>query len=112
MAIEIKEYEGHVAKQMEDNKKAGDKSLTKKPAKKTKEKKQSCERRCNMAGRGRSFVRKSSDTIKQPKVYMADGLKFKSKSLYDLYYLLKELQKEKLITCFELPTLTEQKQYK
>ena len=63
-----------------------------------------------MAGRGRSFVRKSADSIKQPKIYMADGLKFKSKSLYDLYYLLKELQKEKLITCFELPTLTEQKQ--
>ena len=39
MAIEIKEYEGHVAQQIEDNKKAGYKSPTKKPAKKTKEKK-------------------------------------------------------------------------
>ena len=38
MAIEIKEYEGHVAQQIEDNKKAGDKSPTKKPAKKQKRK--------------------------------------------------------------------------
>lgn len=52
---------------------------------------------------------KSSTKLKKPKVYIIDGLQFKTKPLFDFYQELKEHKEQGLIKSFTLPTLKEQK---
>lgn len=48
-----------------------------------------------------------SKGIKKPKVYLIDGLTFKTKPMFDFYKELKELKSQGLVSSFALPTLEE-----